>query len=65
MACTAAKVPECCSYEGLKHSSASRWLAAGESMETVKDLLRHTSIQSTSIYAKAGEKSKVRAIRGE
>lgn len=37
---------------GLRHAFASRLLAAGESMETIADMLGHRSLGAVAIYAK-------------
>lgn len=52
------------SYEGCKHSTASRWLANGQSRATIQALLGVTK-STLAHYAKVTELSKVRAVKGE
>lgn len=44
--------PNLCGAYLLRHSAATNMLRGGATMETVATLLRHRSIQTTSIYAK-------------
>ena len=44
--------PNLCGAYLLRHSAATNMLRSGATMETVATLLRHRSIETTSIYAK-------------
>jgi integrase len=50
-------------FHDLRHTYAS-WLAqAGESIQVIKELLGHSSIQTTMIYAHLSQKTLINAVR--
>lgn len=55
-------IPEHLSPHSLRHSKAMHLLQAGVSLIYIRDLLGHTSIKTTEIYARADSKQKREAI---
>lgn len=49
-------------WHDLRHTHASRLLASGASIETVRTLLGHVSIETTSIYLHSGEDEQRAAV---
>jgi site-specific recombinase XerC len=59
----AAKVRvRCRMYEGTKHSSVTRWLSQGGSLEFVQRMLRHRERRSTERYAKLTDAGLLKAF---
>jgi len=57
-----AQIPEPLSCHNLRHSKAVHLLQAGVNLIYIRDILGHSSIQVTEIYAKADSKQKREAI---
>lgn len=55
-------IPARISPHGLRHSKAMHLLQAGVNLVYIRDLLGHTSIQTTEIYARADSKQKREAL---
>ena len=55
-------IPEPLSCHSLRHSKAMHLLQAGVNLIYIRDILGHSSIQVTEIYAKADSKQKREAI---
>jgi Site-specific recombinase XerD len=55
-------IPEIASCHQLRHSRAMHLLESGVSLVWIRDLLGHSSIQTTEIYARADSKQKREAI---
>jgi site-specific recombinase XerD len=55
-------IPEPLSCHNLRHSKAVHLLQAGVNLIYIRDILGHSSIQVTEIYAKADSKQKREAI---
>lgn len=55
-------IPESVSCHQLRHSRAMHLLQAGVNLVYIRDLLGHTSIVTTEIYARADSKQKREAI---
>jgi integrase/recombinase XerD len=51
-------IPERISCHTLRHSKAMHLLQAGVNLIWIRDLLGHTSIQTTEVYARADSKQK-------
>ena len=51
-------IPERISYHSLRHSKAMHLLQAGVNLIWIRDLLGHTTIQTTEVYARADSKQK-------
>jgi integrase/recombinase XerD len=56
------QVPDKLSCHSLRHSKAMHLLQAGVNLVYIRDLLGHTSVQTTEIYAKADSAHKRRVI---
>lgn len=56
------QIPHTLSCHCLRHSKAMHLLQAGVNLVYIRDLLGHTSVQTTEIYAKADSAHKRRAI---
>jgi site-specific recombinase XerD len=55
-------IPEVTSCHQLRHSRAMHLLQSGVNLVWIRDLLGHSSIQTTEIYARADSKQKREAI---
>jgi site-specific recombinase XerD len=55
-------IPESVSCHSLRHSKAMHLLQAGVNLVYIRDILGHTSIQTTDIYARADSKQKREAL---
>lgn len=55
-------IPDKISCHCIRHSKAMHLLEAGINLVYIRDILGHTSIQSTNIYARADSKSKREAL---
>jgi integrase/recombinase XerD len=55
-------IPEKASCHSLRHSKAMHLLQAGVNLIYIRDILGHTSVQTTEIYARADSKQKREAI---
>ena len=55
-------IPETTSCHQLRHSRAMHLLQSGVNLVWIRDLLGHSSIQTTEIYARADSKQKREAI---
>jgi len=55
-------IPEITSCHQLRHSRAMHLLQSGVNLVWIRDLLGHSSIQTTEIYARADSKQKIEAI---
>ena len=55
-------IPETLSPHCLRHSRAVHWLQAGVDLIYIRDLLGHTSIQTTEIYARIDGEMKRKAL---
>lgn len=55
-------IPEVTSCHQLRHSRAMHLLQSGVNLVWIRDLLGHTSIQTTERYARADSKQKREAI---
>jgi site-specific recombinase XerD len=55
-------IPEVTSCHQLRHSRAIHLLQSGVNLVWIRDLLGHTSVQTTEIYARADSKQKREAI---
>ena len=60
--CNPNKVPDITSCHQLRHSRAMHLLQSGVNLVWIRDLLGHTSIQTTEVYARADSKQKREAI---
>jgi site-specific recombinase XerD len=59
---TPSLIPERISCHSLRHSKAMHLLQAGVNLIWIRDLLGHTTIQTTEVYAKADSKQKREAL---
>jgi len=59
---TNAVVPNAFSCHGMRHSKAMHMLQAGVNLVYIRDILGHSSVQTTEIYARADSKQKRNAI---
>ena len=55
-------IPDRISCHSIRHSKAMHLLQAGVNLVYIRDLLGHTSIQTTDIYARADSKAKREAL---
>lgn len=55
-------IPDKISCHGIRHSSAMHMLQAGVNLVYIRDILGHSSIQVTEVYARADSKQKREAI---
>ena len=55
-------IPESVSCHSLRHSKAMHLLQAGVNLVYIRDILGHTSIQTTDVYARADSKQKREAL---
>ena len=55
-------IPETLSCHFLRHSKAMHLLQAGVNLVYLRDLLRHISVQTTDVYARADSKQKWEAF---
>jgi integrase/recombinase XerD len=55
-------LPEKISCHVLRHSKAMHLLQAGVNLVYIRDILGHTSVQTTEVYARADSKAKRMAI---
>lgn len=55
-------IPDKASCHSLRHSKAMHLLQAGVNLVYIRDILGHTSVQTTEIYARADSKQKREAI---
>lgn len=56
-------VPLSISVHGLRHSRAVHWLQAGIDLIYIRDLLGHSSIQTTEIYIRIDNEQKAKALK--
>lgn len=61
-ACNPNMIPDITSCHQLRHSRAMHLLQSGVNLVWIRDLLGHTSIQTTEVYARADSKQKREAI---
>ena len=55
-------IPDKISYHSIRHSKAMHLLQAGVNLIYLRDLLGHSSVQTTEVYARADSIQKMQAL---